>query len=131
MYMKLPPPFDPSQAFGGQRWNDHTGKWEAKHPTVAITPHFDGATYDAEKDHARLTSQLQRVSLIISDGRWHSLFQLSKLTGDPEGSVSARLRDLRKDKFGSQIIERKRKGNTFLYRLGVRIADKDGQVSLF
>jgi hypothetical protein len=44
------------------------------------------------------------------------------LAKGPEGSVSARLRDLRKDKFGGFEVERKRDSiekGLFLYRLVV------------
>jgi hypothetical protein len=40
------------------------------------------------------------------DHQWHTLADLAT-TGDPEASVSARLRDLRKPKFGGFHIERR------------------------
>lgn len=55
-----------------------------------------GSTYDDARDGARLNAQCQRVFRVISTGAWHTLQSLSMTTGDPQASVSARLRDLRK-----------------------------------
>lgn len=78
-------------------------------PDLFDQPDFDGATYDASKDKRRLTSQLGLVRTAMSDGRWHTLSELSAISGGPESSVSARLRDLRKEKFGAYTIERRRR----------------------
>jgi hypothetical protein len=43
----------------------------------------------------------------MSDGLYHTLTYLATRIGAPEASVSARLRDLRKPRFGAYIIERK------------------------
>jgi len=43
----------------------------------------------------------------MSDGLWHTLAEMSSRLGFPEASVSARLRDLRKDKFGGRVVERR------------------------
>jgi uncharacterized protein (DUF2132 family) len=40
-------------------------------------------------------------------GRWATLSQIAINTGDPEASISSRLRDLRKAKFGGYKIERR------------------------
>ncbi len=89
-----------------------------------VGPHFDGSTYVPELDHIRLTGQLQRVYGVMSDGQWRTLSQLSNLAKAPESSVSARLRDLRKHKFGGYTVSRKRANHRnpkpvglFYYRL--------------
>ena len=84
-------------------------------PVFDPTQAFGGKLYDHKQDHARLTSQLNRVYDVIKDGRWHTLSSIATITGDPEGSVSARLRDLRKEKFGAYDIQRTRRGNVFSY----------------
>ena len=111
-------PFDPTQAFDGEVYNPETGTWSKTEgaPAPAPAPHFDGETYDPPKDHKRLTKQLERVQQAVSDGRWYTLSELSSITGDPEGSISARLRDLRKEKFGAFDIRKQRRGNQFAYR---------------
>jgi biotin operon repressor len=81
-------------------------------------PHFDGVTYDPKRDHSRLHKQLTAVLEAMADGKWHTLARLSEQTGAPEASVSARIRDLRKEKFGGHKVERKRvDGGLFFYRL--------------
>lgn len=67
---------------------------------------FDGETYDPERDHDRLALQLKAVRAVMSDHEYHTLYHIALLTGYPEASISARLRDLRKPKYGSNIIER-------------------------
>ena len=83
-------------------------------------PRRDGATYDHEQDGARLCQQQQDVWNVMRTGRWYSLMALSQLTGHMPQSVSARLRDFRKERFGSHTVDRKRYGlyrGTFVYRL--------------
>ena len=79
---------------------------------------FDGKTYDAERDKDRLKTQLFNVWRLMKDSRWRTLEQISVKVGCPEASVSARLRDFRKRKFGSHTVERQyvRRG-LFKYRL--------------
>lgn len=71
-----------------------------------MRPHFDGETYEPGRDHARLTRQLDMVRDIMEDRDWYTLRELSVGTGQPEASVSARIRDLRKPKFGGHDVER-------------------------
>lgn len=54
--------------------------------------------------------QLERVFSAMSDCEWRDLSAIAELTGDPETSVSARLRDLRKDQFGALVVERRNTG---------------------
>ena len=81
---------------------------------------FDGETYDSMLDKGRLTSQLKRVHACLIEDRWWTLQEISKRTGDPEASVSARVRDMRKEKFGHMnVLARRRKGGagTWEYRI--------------
>lgn len=71
---------------------------------------FHGDTYDASFDKKRLTSLLRRVTVLMRDGRWRTLAEIVAEAGGTEASVSARLRDLRKEKFGSYQIGRRRRG---------------------
>ena len=64
--------------------------------------------------------RIDRVLAFMRDGQWHSLQVISEATGDPEASVSARLRDLRKPRFGAFLIERRYvERGLFEYRLKV------------
>jgi len=65
---------------------------------------FEGKTIVPERDAARLRRQYDRVFAVMSDGQPHTLAEISKRTGDGEASVSARLRDMRRVKFGSNDI---------------------------
>jgi hypothetical protein len=74
---------------------------------AAYQPDFDGITYDHDRDHSRLTTMLTRVQAIMTDDGWHTLAELAERTGGSEAAVSARLRDLRKRKFGGHTVERR------------------------
>jgi len=67
---------------------------------------FDGSTYDENRDGTRLRVQLESVWTLMKDSNWRTLFDISAHTGHPEASVSARLRDFRKKKFGGHTVER-------------------------
>jgi len=84
------------------------------------TPDFDGRTYDRALDYERLGKQARRVFDAMRDGGWHTLHDLARRTGDPEASISARLRDFRKPRWGQFVVERDRltdESGTFVYRL--------------
>ena len=79
---------------------------------------FDGYTYEPSLDHARLKGQLARVAALMSDGQFHTLHEIARGAGGTEASVSARLRDFRKPKYGARLVERERiSGGLFRYRL--------------
>lgn len=77
---------------------------------------FDGPDLTAD-DTTRLTGQLDDVKRVMRRGLWMTLEQIAGAAGGyPEQSVSARLRDLRKPRFGGHTIERRRKkGHRGLY----------------
>ena len=81
--------------------------------------HFDGETYEPQHDQVRLNAQLQRVWTIMEDGNWHTLNELVEKAGPGTvASISARLRDFRKQRFGGHIVERQRlTPGIFQYRL--------------
>jgi hypothetical protein len=83
--------------------------------------HFDGSTYAHARDSARLGDQMFAVFAVMADGRWRTLADLAKAAGAPEASVSARLRDLRKPRFGGHRVERRYLfRGCFTYQLIVR-----------
>jgi DNA-binding Lrp family transcriptional regulator len=79
---------------------------------------FSGTTYDDKLDGPRLTQQYQRAFACMADGQWRTLEALADMVGAPTHSVSARLRDMRKKRFGAHLVERKRiAGGLYEYRL--------------
>jgi hypothetical protein len=75
------------------------------------TMRFDGATYEPDADQGRLARQMTRVRAAMLCGAWRTLDELAAATGDPPASVSARLRDLRKPRFGAFVVNRRRRGS--------------------
>lgn len=67
----------------------------------------DGETFHAPRDRKRLNAQCQSIYNLMADGRWRTLTQISAATCHPEASCSARLRDLRKNRFGGYTVERR------------------------
>ena len=89
-----------------------------------MRPDFDGKTYDREKDHERLWTALEAVEDLLSKGNWHTLRDIQRrLERDygvmaSESGISARFRDLRKEKFGGhKMISRRVEGGAWEYAM--------------
>jgi hypothetical protein len=59
-------------------------------------------------DHVRLGRQRAAVFAFMADGEWHTLREIAEATGHPEASVSARLRDFRRERHGGHSVLRRR-----------------------
>lgn len=89
---------------------------------------FDGPAFESAHDQARLTGQIQRIfqTMLAASylGDWLTLAEIRERTGDPEASISAQLRHLRKPRFGSHTVEKRRRGDParglWEYRLEAR-----------
>jgi hypothetical protein len=80
---------------------------------------FDGKTV-TKKDEGRLNVQLDKVRRAMFSGAWKTLEELEREVEAPQASISARMRDLRKVKFGAYTIDRRKKAGckaTYEYRL--------------
>lgn len=67
---------------------------------------FDGETYEPDRDGERLLKQFQQVRRIMLDGQWHYNAELAAAAKGSESGVAARVRDLRKKKFGGYVVQR-------------------------
>jgi len=72
---------------------------------------FDGPDYNPKLDQGRLTGQIKRIYDLMIDGRWRTLGEIAMVTRDPEASISAQLRHLRKPRFGSHLVDKRRRGD--------------------
>jgi len=68
---------------------------------------FDGANYVHERDGKRLAKNHFKLRELMKDKVFRTLGEISYITKIPEASVSAGLRDFRKEKFGSHILNKK------------------------
>lgn len=95
----------------------HGGQYSKAVPAQAAL-RFDGVTYDHTRDSARLGDQMAAVLSVMADGKWRTLSAIASETNAPEASISARLRDLRKERFGGHTVNREfvRRG-LFQYQL--------------
>jgi len=94
-----------------------------------VVPDFDGFHYEPKKDRYRLAGQMQEIFDVIEKAdKWLTLDEINEYFWGkwsrrlPEASISAQLRNLRKERFGGHDIKgRYRNGTrTFEYRLEAR-----------
>lgn len=86
--------------------------------------HFDGSTYQNERDSGRLGDQMLAVFDLMRDGEYRTLGQIASTTSHPEASVSSRLRDLRKPRFGGHTVNRRYVGNG-LYQYQLLVSETE------
>ena len=81
------------------------------------TARFEGPANG--RDFDRLCGQLKRIHDLMCDGLWRSLAEIELETGDPQASISAQLRNLRKMRFGAHDVRKRRRSEsgTWEYRL--------------
>ena len=73
---------------------------------------FDGPDYSKDLDKKRLSKQHVEIKeFMLKEKNWFTLKEISSNLNFPEASVSAQLRHLRKPRFGSYVVERRRTGN--------------------
>lgn len=68
---------------------------------------FDGDDYVHQRDSKRLKTQLEQIESYIEGKGYLTLQEIADATGFAQTSVSAQLRNLRKERFGSRKIDRK------------------------
>ena len=99
-------------------------------PTMPDQPSIFDGYYVTAADDGRLLNQLERIFYLMRDGQPRTVAQIHAIVGGTQTGVSARLRDLRKAKFGAfEIATNDHGGGHFTYRLadGHRplVVDKD------
>lgn len=70
---------------------------------------FSGPAYEPIVDEIRLTKQIGRIFNLMIDGEWRTLQEIQETTGDPQASISAQLRHLRKKRFGAHTVDKRRR----------------------
>lgn len=88
--------------------------------------HRAGDTYSSRRDRDRLNRQARAVYNVMADGQWRTLAQIAALIQEPEASISARLRDLRKERFGWHVVDREYLADgVWQYRVSVNRQETD------
>lgn len=87
-------------------------------------PRFDGSDIVPNLDIRRLKKQIDRVKWAMRDKKWKTLKEIHFVTLDPESSISAQLRNLRKERFGGWNIEKRRLGDPKLGQWEYRLNGK-------
>ena len=82
---------------------------------VNFVGRFDGWHFDAKKDQERLTKQMRGIYKVLKEAKvWLTVSEIEEETGYAQPSISAQLRNMRKEKFGSLDVRGR-------YREGTRI----------
>ena len=91
---------------------------------------YDGDDYQPSRDNVRLDPQYERIFTYMRSGEWHTLDEIERATKAPAASVSAQLRHMRKERFGSHTVNKRYRGNgLYEYRLIVNVGEEK-QLSL-
>lgn len=77
---------------------------------TSMSAHFDGETYESSLDQVRMTRQLRAVFEFMKDGSWYTPERISAHCGGSVAGITARIRDLRKDRFGAYKVSSRRVG---------------------
>lgn len=75
-------------------------------PPASIMGDRDGETFNRARDLDRLDNAMGRIYTLMKDGRWYTLAELACVGECSEAAASARLRDLRKKKFGGWFVDK-------------------------
>lgn len=108
---------------GGPKDKRAEGQGVSDIPQPSARSAFGGDTYSPAQDFTRLSRQLQLVFQVMKDGEWRTLGELAGIIGIPEQSASSRLRDLRKEQYGSYRVDRRHRSEAvaglYEYRLNL------------
>lgn len=70
-----------------------------------------GDSFEPEHDQARLAAQFNGVLSLMLGSQWRTLGEIAKVTGYPEASVSARLRQIRNEHGEKYEVSKRRRGD--------------------
>ncbi len=79
-----------------------------------------GPAYDSEIDGKRIKHQHEVIRDYMLNWEWRTLAEIEFATDFPQSSISAQLRHLRKERFGSYRVDKRRNkptGGTWEYRV--------------
>ncbi|MBU8921229.1 MAG: hypothetical protein KOO63_05370 [Bacteroidales bacterium] len=89
-----------------------------------LEPRFNGPVYEPVQDHSRLYKQHEVIRGYMlyayrHGSGWRTLAEIEKATGFPQASISAQLRHLRKPRFGSYAVDKRRRRDAGLWEYRV------------
>ena len=91
---------------------------------------FDGHFFNWKLDHARLTSQMALIFLVIKDGKFRTVQEIQERIWKvffrqcSQTSISAILRHFRKSKYGSHIVHTRQVAESGLFEYRFEFNDK-------
>jgi len=90
-------------------------------PSQEQSFNFDGDDYNPDLDQKRLTGQICRIYREMISGKWLTVDEIAAATNDPQTSVSAQIRNLRKPAFGGHFIPKRRRVISGLYEFKLTV----------
>ena len=88
-----------------------------------------GPAFDEARDGARIRGQIATIRELLLPLGYLTLAEIARLTGYPEGSISADLRHLKKVAHGAYDVPKERRDNTWYYTVNPPLST--GQQSLW
>lgn len=95
--------------FTGDQYGGYKPTAEVVQPKPTMKE-FDGDRINPSLDNPRLRGQLLRVFEVLKRGGWWTYREIADITGDPETSISAQIRNLRKEKCGGFKVPGRHRG---------------------
>lgn len=90
-------------------------------------PEF-GPAYVEALDGKRLSTQMITIRDYMLAVQWRTLREISLHLGYPEGSVSAQLRHLKKERFGHYKVEKRRRDGRGTWEYHVDRPSREGRL---
>lgn len=90
-----------------------------------------GPAYDKRIDGTRLQTQCDCIREWMLRHGWTTLQEIKQALGYPESSISAQLRHLRKEEFGSFTVEKRRRDGEGTWEYRVSLPPARGQFEMF
>lgn len=91
-----------------------------------------GPAYQPSLDEKRIRKQHEVIrDLMLATDQWLSLNEIENTLGFPQASISAQLRHLRKKRFGSFIVDKRRRDGKGTWEYRVLDPEADPQMELF
>lgn len=90
-----------------------------------------GPAYDEKIDGERINKQQARIRKFMLNAGWKTLGEIEEALNYPQASISAQLRHLRKRRFGSFIVDKRRMGTAWEYHVSPPKEETAEQLSIF
>lgn len=90
-----------------------------------------GPAFDEKLDGERINKQQANIRVFMLNANWMTLEEIEQALNYPQASISAQLRHLRKIRFGSYLVDKRRRGAAWEYHVSPPKEETAEQLSIF